>query len=86
MLPALPGSRGSFILLQHALATASANRVRVTQVVKDFILDFQHLGASLTVRPTRLRELVPTTPSYVGASDACAAGMGTTSWQNPLKK
>ena len=59
MLPALPGIQGLFSLLQHALATTSTNRIRVTQAVKDFVLDFQHLAASLTSRPTRLRELVP---------------------------
>ena len=76
MSPALPGSRGLFSVLQHALSTADARRVRITPQVWAMAADFRTIADSLRARPTRLRELIPTTPTYMGACDACQAGMG----------
>jgi hypothetical protein len=90
MSPALPGSRGLFSALQDALGKADRNRVRLTPQVWDVVDDFTAIADALRHRPTRLQELVPTSPAYVGASDACQHGMGgvwfhtTDSTQPPL--
>ena len=76
MSPALPGSRGLFSILQAALSKADRNRVRITPQVWHMAEDFQAIANTLRDRPTRLRELVPTMPSYIGACDACQRGMG----------
>jgi hypothetical protein len=76
MAPALPGARGLFSLLQDSLQHATRNRVRVTRQVLDMAQDFRMLTDSLHLRPTRLPELVPGHPSFVGASDASGVGMG----------
>ena len=76
MSPALPGARGLFSVLQESLGKADRNRVRVTSQVWDMAADFKAIADTLRDRPTRLPELVPTTPSYVGACDACQMGMG----------
>ena len=76
MSPALPGSRGLFSVLQESLGRANRNRVRIITRVRHMAADFRGIADSLTERPTRLQELVPTAPTYVGASDACGQGMG----------
>ena len=76
MSPALPGSRGLFSLLQAALSKADRHRVRVTPRVWHMAADFRAIADTLGARPTRLRELVPARPSYIGACDACQLGMG----------
>ena len=76
MSPALPGSRGLFSILQHALQASTQNRVRITQGVRDMAADFKVLADSLQQRPTRLPELYPRTPQFLGASDASRQGMG----------
>ena len=76
MAPALPGARGLFSLLQESPGRADKHRVRITKAVQHMALDFRAIADSLQARPTRLRELVPTAPAYIGASDACAVGMG----------
>ena len=77
MEPGLPGSRGFlFSILQNALNRGNSHRLRLNQHVFDSIDDFKWMASSLGERPTRLRELVPVSPSDIGASDACCAGMG----------
>ena len=76
MAPALPGARGLFSLLQESPGRADKHRVRITKAVQHMALDFRAISDSLQARPTRLRELVPTAPAYIGASDACTVGMG----------
>jgi hypothetical protein len=76
MLPALPGTRGLFSVLQDALSRGDKWRVRLNQHVYDTAADFHHLLDSLASRPTRVQELVPTPPLAIGASDACQRGMG----------
>ena len=76
MSPALPGSRGLFSILQAALSKADRNRVRITPQVWHMAGDFRAIATTLGTRPTRLRELIPAAPAYVGACDACQLGMG----------
>lgn len=65
-----------FSVLQAALSRGDTRRVRLNQHVYDTASDFEHLLHTLTVRSTRLSELVPTWPTHIGASDACQSGMG----------
>ena len=76
MAPGLPGSRGLFSVLQDALSRGDRGRVRLNRHVFDTIADFRLLAHSLAQRPTRLRELVPASPSNSGSCDACRRGMG----------
>ena len=82
MAPALPGARGLFSILQDSLRRSAGRRVRLTRPVRDMVDDFRALAATLHQRPTRLQELVPTTPTFVGASDASGVGMGGV-WFDP---
>ena len=72
---AIPGSRGCFSFLQHALRPG-AKRITITQPVRDQLLDFLHLAQDVVERPTHIAEVVPTPPTYVGSVDAAKAGMG----------
>lgn len=76
MSPALPGTRGLFSVLQAALQHSERHRVKITGRIQDLARDFLALVDSVHVRPTRLAELVPTSPSDIGACDACQVGMG----------
>lgn len=76
MGPGLPGWRGLFSILQHALSRGDQHRLRLNRHVFACIDDFKWLTASLGQRPTRLRELIPVAPSDLGACDACRVGMG----------
>lgn len=77
MSPALPGTRGLFSVLQAALQHTERHRERITRRIYDLANDFLLLVHSVYDRPTRLAELVPTSPSdVVGACDACQVGMG----------
>lgn len=76
MSPTLPGARGLFSILQDSLGKADRNRARITNEVWHMAANFRAIADSLRARPTRLRELVPSHPSHVGACDACILGMG----------
>ena len=71
---ALPGTRSLFSMLQHALSRSDQCRVRLTQRIYDVAADFLDLVNSVATRPTRLYELVPTAPAYIGACDASQRG------------
>lgn len=70
MSPALPRTRGLFSVLQAALSKDDRRHVQ------DTAADFAVLVDSLAARPTRLQELVPTSPAAIGASDASGLGLG----------
>ena len=72
---AVPGSRGCFSFLQHALKPG-AKRIKITPTVRDQLKDFLWLANDVSSRPTHLSEIVPTPPTYYGAMDAARAGMG----------
>jgi hypothetical protein len=76
MSPALPGTRGLFSILQDALSQGDRHRIRLNRHIYAIAEDFLALVNAVAARPTRLRELVPTSPSDVGACDACKDGMG----------
>ena len=47
MAPALPGARGLFSLLQHALQISRGHRICVTRAIHDMAADFRMLADSL---------------------------------------
>jgi hypothetical protein len=77
MTLAIPGARGLFSHIQAALRTAdSSKRIRASRHVHATLEDFRWLASTLDDRPTRLQELVATTPNIYGTTDACGLGMG----------
>jgi hypothetical protein len=76
MTLAIPGGTGMFSHLQEALRVNDKSRVKLTQAVHDQLADFEFLTRSLSERPTRIAEIVPTEPTHVGACDAALTGMG----------
>jgi hypothetical protein len=83
MALALPACRGLFSQLQMLLRSEPgqearpADRLRLNTTVHDALDDFRWLATSLATRPTRWGEIIPQSePSYLGAEDACAQGMG----------
>jgi hypothetical protein len=76
MALALPGARGLFSHLQLALRSRQGTRLRLSPSFHAALDDFRTLVDSLGARPTRLYELVPTTPSLIGAHDASGVGAG----------
>lgn len=76
MTLAVPGLRGFFSLLQEALRKVHKRRIRLTDAAHDFLDDIRWLVDSLSSRPTRFREVVPTAVRVLGATDACRMGMG----------
>jgi hypothetical protein len=76
MSMAIPGARGLFSLLQEAFRHRTNHRVPLTPQLHEFLADFRWMYKALQTRPTRLYELVPTSPSVVGAHDASGYAMG----------
>ncbi|KAI2498441.1 hypothetical protein MHU86_16025 [Fragilaria crotonensis] len=71
MSPALPGTQGLFSVRQDALSNGDRHRIRLNQHIYSIGDDFRALVNAIASRPTRLRELVTTLPSDVGACDTC---------------
>lgn len=76
MALALPGARGLFSHLQAALKTRTRHQLRLTAGFHQALDDFRWLYHEVGSRPTRLQELVPTTPSLTGTHDAAGSGAG----------
>ena len=65
-----------FTRLQHALRTAKGRLIYLSIPVHAELALWRHLVASLAARPTHLREIRPTPPTWIGATDASLTGMG----------
>ena len=76
MVNALHSSRYLFSILQHALSDHSAKRLRLNKLIKCALHDWLQLATSAARIPAPIAALVPTAPHAIGATDACAAGMG----------
>jgi hypothetical protein len=77
MAQAIPGARYLFSILQHLLVDQPTSpRLRLGRLVKQSLQDWAHLAADLARVPTPIQSLVPNPPSFVGAVDASAAGLG----------
>jgi hypothetical protein len=72
----IPGTRGLFSTLQHALRFPETRRIRLMASVHDFLDDFRHLAQTLSLRPNRISEVMPQQPGVIGACDAAGSGMG----------
>ena len=83
MALALPGARGLFSHLQVALKSSAAHRIRLTPGFHHALDDFRWIYRELSSRPTRLQELVPTTPSLTGTHDAAGSGAGGVWFPSP---
>lgn len=75
MIVAIPGGLGCLSWLQERLRSAP-DRVYLNSQFKDAIDDFRWLATDIANRPTRIAEMIPEAPSYVGTSDASGRGMG----------
>jgi hypothetical protein len=79
MVLAIPGGKGLFRILQHALKVRSegGTRLRLTTEVHTILKDFGDLASDLGERPTRIAELIPSAiPATMGAQDAAGPAMG----------
>ena len=76
MVLGIPGGHGLFSQLQLVLRSRKHHRIRIHKEVRDQLLDLQLLADDLAARPTRIAEVVPAAPHYVGCSDAALSGMG----------
>ena len=75
MIIAIPGGVGCLSWLQERLKSAP-DRIYLNNQFKDAIDDFKWLARDITSRPTRIGEVVPEVPVYVGCSDASGIGAG----------
>ena len=73
---ALPGSRHLFSQMQEALTSKIGTQINLKKGVHQALDNFQWLLQDVTVRPTRIAEVVPLNPSAVGYHDASGAGAG----------
>ena len=73
---ALPGSRNIFSQMQKALSNCKKTRVCLTKGVHQALNDFRWMLNDITVRPTRIAELVPLLSSALGYHDASGDGAG----------
>jgi hypothetical protein len=76
MVLGIPGGRGLFSQLQLALRQVQGSRVKLHREARHQIEDFWVLAQDLASRPTRIAELLPTDPAFVGACDAAKSGLG----------
>jgi hypothetical protein len=76
MVPAIHSSKYNFSILQQALVDQRNTRIRLSALVKAALTDWLQVATVLEQNPAPLTLLVPAAPEAVGASDACAEGMG----------
>jgi len=76
MVPAIHSSKYNFSILQQALADQRKDRIRLSALVKAALTEWLQVATVLEHNPAPLTLLVPAAPGAVGASDACAEGMG----------
>ena len=77
MAIALPGARGLFSALQLALTQRPTHhRINLRKGTHDALDDFRWLHSTLTTRPTRIPELIPTAPDVVAFHDASGLQAG----------
>ncbi|KAL7558276.1 hypothetical protein ACA910_002512 [Epithemia clementina (nom. ined.)] len=67
----IPGTCGLFSHLQWALVNnRHCNTVRLNHNARDALANFATLATDIASRPTRIAEVIPTAPLFVGACDA----------------
>ena len=75
MIIAIPGGLGCLSWLQERLRSAP-DRIYLNSQFKDAIDDFRWLADDISNRPTRIAEIIPEAPAFVGTTDASGRGMG----------
>ena len=75
MIIAIPGGVGCLSWLQEHIKE-SGERIRLNAHFHDAIDDFRWLEHDIGSRPTRIAEVVPEAPLYIGSSDAAGPRMG----------
>ena len=76
MVLGIPGGRGLLSQLQLVLQRAKNHRIHIHREAQHQLLDLQLLAHDLANRPTRIAEVLPQQPTYVGCCDAAKAGHG----------
>jgi hypothetical protein len=76
MTTALHSAKHLFCILQHVLIDQPGPRIRLTNLVRQALQDWQQLATSTANFPVPLASLVPSAPTFLGATDASKAGMG----------
>jgi len=76
MVPAIHSAKYHFSILQQALADQRGQRIRLSKLVHTVLADWLHVASALAATPAPITTLVPTAPMAIGATDACADGMG----------
>ena len=76
MAIALPGARGLFSPLQHALTRQQHGYIPLTMDVHDALHDFRAIANTLSQCPTSLFKIVPCLSKILGALDASGLGLG----------
>jgi hypothetical protein len=76
MVPAIHSAKYHFSILQQALAEERGQRIRLSKLVCTVLADWLHVASALAATPAPITTLVPTAPMAIGATDACADGMG----------
>jgi hypothetical protein len=74
--PALYAASHYFSILQSALTTASAGRIRITPLTHAVLRDWLTLATTAAQHPVPLHTLVPHPPTVIAATDASKQGMG----------
>ena len=64
-----------FTRLQHALSQAQGRQVQLSTAVHDELIAWMQLVYELAARPTHLRELDPSPPTWEGVTDASREGI-----------
>ncbi|KAL7563272.1 hypothetical protein ACA910_016635 [Epithemia clementina (nom. ined.)] len=73
----IPGARRLFSHLQWALVhVRHHNVVCLNHNARDALSDFAALTTDILSCPTRIAEIIPTAPSFIGACDTAPVGMG----------
>jgi hypothetical protein len=63
----IPGAKGLFSTLHHALRFPEARRIRLMASVHDFLDDFRHVARTMSRRSTCISEVMPQQPGVIGA-------------------
>jgi hypothetical protein len=76
MAAALHSAKHMFSILQHVLTDQRGRRLRLNTLVRQTLHDWVALAQETTTTPVPLTSLVPTAPTFLGATDASKTGMG----------
>ena len=73
MCLALPASYHLFCRMQNSLSTVTKTRKAINKGVHQYLNDFRWMHSNISIRPTRISELIPLIPQAIGYHDACGS-------------